>query len=254
MIGKELVSKLKDFNLNTYESKIWLALLMKGLATAGKLSEITDVPRSRCYDVLESLEKKGFIVMKVGRPIKYLAISPLEAIERTKQKFMMDAEERIQLVENIKKTDLINELNGLHNSSMNTIKPEDMTGLVKSDRNIKNHFIYMLKNANKVLLSTSSEGLKQKITILKEIMKVNSNIKVKILTEKNPNNAKLLKDILSLIDIKEVDNANEFCVTDKQAALFLTQNTKSENSVLLVNSEYSVNMLDDLFEAKWVTA
>ena len=63
MIKKELISKLKDFNLNTYESKIWVALLMRGSATAGKLSELTDVPRSRCYDVLESLEKKGFIIL-----------------------------------------------------------------------------------------------------------------------------------------------------------------------------------------------
>ena len=56
--------------LNLYEVKIWTALLSRGVSTAGELSDIANVPRSRTYDVLESLEKKGFIIMKLGKPIK----------------------------------------------------------------------------------------------------------------------------------------------------------------------------------------
>jgi len=40
------------------------------------------VPRSRCYDVLESLEKKGFIISKIGKPLKYIAVPPEEVVER----------------------------------------------------------------------------------------------------------------------------------------------------------------------------
>ena len=58
----ELVKKIKDyFNLNIYETKVWLALLGKGIASAGEIAEISGVPRSRTYDVLESLEKQGFL-------------------------------------------------------------------------------------------------------------------------------------------------------------------------------------------------
>ena len=55
IVQKEFLSKLKDFGLNTYESKLWTALLSRGVSTAGELSDIANVPRSRSYDVLENL-------------------------------------------------------------------------------------------------------------------------------------------------------------------------------------------------------
>jgi hypothetical protein len=61
--------------------KVWAALLSRGTSTAGELSNISDVPRSRTYDILESLEKKGFIVMKLGKPIKFVALKPEEVVE-----------------------------------------------------------------------------------------------------------------------------------------------------------------------------
>jgi len=85
IVQKNFLNKLKDFGLNTYESKLWTALLSRGVSTAGELSDIANVPRSRSYDVLESLEKKGFIVMKLGKPIKYIAVPPAEVIERVKK-------------------------------------------------------------------------------------------------------------------------------------------------------------------------
>ncbi|HJO01463.1 MAG TPA: helix-turn-helix domain-containing protein, partial [Candidatus Woesearchaeota archaeon] len=73
---REMIKKTRSFGLNSYEAKLWAALLSKGVSTAGELSDIANVPRSRSYDVLESLEKKGFVVMKLGKPIKYLAVPP----------------------------------------------------------------------------------------------------------------------------------------------------------------------------------
>ena len=86
MIARDdFLSKLRRyFGLNLYEVKIWTALLSRGVSTAGELSDIANVPRSRSYDVLESLEKKGFIIMKLGKPIKYIAVDPEEVVERVK--------------------------------------------------------------------------------------------------------------------------------------------------------------------------
>jgi len=84
IVKDEFLNKLRQyFNLNLYEVKIWTALLSRGISTAGELSEIGNVPRSRAYDILESLEKKGFVVMKLGKPIKYLAVEPAEVVEET---------------------------------------------------------------------------------------------------------------------------------------------------------------------------
>jgi len=95
IVKEEFLSRLrKIFDLNLYEVKVWTALLSRGVSTAGELSNISDVPRSRTYDILESLEKKGFIVMKLGKPIKFVALKPEEVIERVKRNLVVHAKEK----------------------------------------------------------------------------------------------------------------------------------------------------------------
>ena len=92
IVKEEFLSKLRRyFSLNLYEVKIWTALLSRGVSTAGELSDIANVPRSRSYDVLESLEKKGFVVMKLGKPIKYIAVPPTEVVDRVKKNMKVEA-------------------------------------------------------------------------------------------------------------------------------------------------------------------
>ena len=87
LLQKESLQELRErFKLNIYEIKIWTSLLGKGIAAASELAELSGVPRSRCYDVLESLEKKGFIIMKIGKPIKYIAVQPNAVVEREKKR------------------------------------------------------------------------------------------------------------------------------------------------------------------------
>ncbi|GAG02781.1 unnamed protein product, partial [marine sediment metagenome] len=98
IVQKDFLSKLKDFGLNTYESKLWTALLSRGVSTAGELSDIATVPRSRSYDVLESLQRKGFIIMKLGKPIKYIAVPPEEVLERIKKKIKKDSDKQLHVI------------------------------------------------------------------------------------------------------------------------------------------------------------
>jgi len=96
MIESKAEKQLKNLGLNSYEVKIWTALLSRGVSTAGELSDIANVPRSRSYDVLESLEKKGFVKTKNGKPARYTAISPSEALENTKKNTQETASEEIK--------------------------------------------------------------------------------------------------------------------------------------------------------------
>src|SRR4030066_348641 len=97
IVKEEFLSKLRRyFSLNLYEVKIWTALLSRGVSTAGELSDIANVPRSRSYDILESLEKKGFVVMKLGKPIKYIAVDPKEVVKRVQKLIKEEADVNIQ--------------------------------------------------------------------------------------------------------------------------------------------------------------
>src|SRR5574343_146691 len=105
IIKQELVKRIKEhFDLNIYETKVWLALLSKGIASAGEIAELSGVPRSRTYDVLESLEKRGFAITKIGKPVKYISVKPTEVIEKMKSSVMQDAQDRINSLGNLKST------------------------------------------------------------------------------------------------------------------------------------------------------
>src|SRR3990167_8228411 len=103
IVKEEFLSQLRQFfGFNLYEVRIWTALLSRGVSTAGELSEIGNVPRSRAYDVLESLEKKGFVLMKLGKPIKYIAVKPEEILKRVKTSIQIEAETKIKSIDMIK--------------------------------------------------------------------------------------------------------------------------------------------------------
>src|SRR3990170_693896 len=122
MIKQELVKKIKEyFNLNIYETKVWIALLSKGVASAGEIATISGVPRSRTYDVLESLEKRGFAIVKLGKPVKYIAVKPTEVLEKIKSKTMQDAQEKFKFLSQLKDTPEYEELVQLHNSGISPI-------------------------------------------------------------------------------------------------------------------------------------
>ena len=99
IIKQELIKQIKEhFNLNIYETKVWLALIGRGVASAGEIAEISGVPRSRTYDVLESLEKQGFAIMKLGKPVKYIAVKPNVIIEKLKSNAIRNADEKIKTI------------------------------------------------------------------------------------------------------------------------------------------------------------
>ena len=108
LIQKSTSGQLRDFGLNSYESKLWSALLSRGAATAGELSDIANVPRSRAYDVLESLEKKGFLIMKIGKPIKYLAVDPDHVLVRVRKKILEEAEIQTEIISKLAKSEILN--------------------------------------------------------------------------------------------------------------------------------------------------
>ncbi len=75
---------LHELGLTQYETRAYLALLDKGALTASQISEYSEVPYSKIYEVLASLEKKGWIKAERGRPSKYYPKSPSEALEAAK--------------------------------------------------------------------------------------------------------------------------------------------------------------------------
>ncbi len=73
---ENLTSVLMRLGLNRYEAKAYVTLLIRGVATASEISDLSGIPYTRVYDVLSSLESKGFVVSVPGRPMKFQALDP----------------------------------------------------------------------------------------------------------------------------------------------------------------------------------
>lgn len=96
---EKLVNSLKKLGLNRYESLTYIGLNRIITGTADEIAKISDLPRSRIYDILNELEKKGFVEVERERPIKYSVIEPKIIIRKQKNKFieeMDECEEKLQ--------------------------------------------------------------------------------------------------------------------------------------------------------------
>jgi sugar-specific transcriptional regulator TrmB len=75
---------LREIGLTDYETRTYLYLIQVGVTSASKISKNTEVPYSKIYQVLNSLEKKRWIESQSVRPRLYYPKSPSEALEATK--------------------------------------------------------------------------------------------------------------------------------------------------------------------------
>ena len=89
---EDIVEKLKEFGFNSYEAKVYIALLKKYPATGYEVSQIADIPQSRAYDALKSLVSSKVAFSTDSKPQKYTPISPKELTQRYKRKMVSTIE------------------------------------------------------------------------------------------------------------------------------------------------------------------
>ena len=82
----EIVEKLKEIGLNEYQSKVYIALLKKFPATGYEISKLANIPQSRTYDTLKSLESLNIALASNSKPVTYTPIKPKELTKRYKRK------------------------------------------------------------------------------------------------------------------------------------------------------------------------
>ena len=83
---EKTIDKLKELGFNSYEAKVYLALLKKYPATGYEVAQTADIPQARAYDALKSLVAESFVFSDQEKPQKYTPISPKELTRRFKRK------------------------------------------------------------------------------------------------------------------------------------------------------------------------
>ncbi len=267
MISRQTMDALKMLGLNLYERRLYAALLAKGTATAGELSELSNVPRSRTYDVLESLAEKGFVIIQPSKPIRFVAVEPEEALERIKQRLHNELQEMVGRIEEFKQTDAFKELKELYSKGLNLVEPADLTGSLKGRYSLYQRFENMAKSAERTLdIITTEEGLNELVNVHSSVLQraADKGVKIRIMapiSEKNIKAAEMLKNIAEVKDLNSVREelpkipyGKMFIADGKQAIMGLSSEDvhPSQEMAFWTKSEhFANNFAHSIFEMLW---
>jgi sugar-specific transcriptional regulator TrmB len=210
--SNDTLDELEDIGLNMYERKIYSALLGRSVSTAGELSEMTNVPRSRAYDVLESLAEKGLVVIKSSKPMEYVAIPPEQAIENIKQQHKQELEEKLDKLEDFKDSEAVDELESLYDQGVELVDPAEMSGSLKGEHQINQHQGTMMKDAEEsIKIMTSEEGLNDLRENHQGLLEESKEqgINVKVLAPVSDKNRDAYESLKGYADVKHIGGLEE---------------------------------------------
>ncbi|VTT88154.1 Transcriptional regulator, TrmB family [Halorubrum sp. DM2] len=89
---EDAVQILQQLGLKEYEARCFVGLTRLDTGTAKKLSEITEVPRTRVYDAIRVLEAQGLVEVQHSSPQQFRAVPLAEATETLRDQY----EERVE--------------------------------------------------------------------------------------------------------------------------------------------------------------
>lgn len=252
IIKQELINKIRDyFGLNVYETKIWLALLSKGIASAGEVAELSRVPRSRAYDVLESLEKMGFAIIKLGKPVKYIGVKPHMILEKLKNNVRQEAEEKMTGLSKVKETSEFEALEELYKEGIQPVKREDLSASLKGKSNISSHLKEIIQNAQKeVIICSSADEFTSKKNLFKQtISTLNKHgISVNIALS---GDIKLIRDLEKQLGVKiktTLIDTKFFIIDRKEVLFYVSKDEKQGDVAIWVNSDFFSQAFASLFD------
>ncbi len=151
-ISDKTRKSLDKIGLTSYEIRTFSSLLKAGELTASDLSQKSGVPYSKIYEVLGTLEEKGWVSSDDSRPTKYIAKSPASALETTKLRLDSEFRENQNVV--------LNELIPLYEKSGTSERPD--IWVLSGNVNIISKILEMIdscKNEVMIAVPRASEDL-----------------------------------------------------------------------------------------------
>ncbi|MFH0928743.1 MAG: helix-turn-helix domain-containing protein [Candidatus Aenigmatarchaeota archaeon] len=261
IVSQAVLDELKQIGLNLYERKLWVALLSRGTSTAGELSSLAKVPHSRTYDVLESLTEKGFVMTQSSKPLKYVAVTPREALERSKKKIMEQSEVIINRITKLQNSVSLKQLESLYKKGFELVEPGEMTSSLKGSDALHQQLETVFKGAKKdISVLTTEKGVqdleKNHYNLLKKASGRGVSIRIAAPFSKETMKAvERLRDVSEIRNVMKPDIGNRFAIIDgSHVVMALTDENvhPTQDMSLWSQSEHMAgNLLGPMFEMVW---
>ncbi len=190
-MNQEHIDVLKQLGLTTYEAKAYITLSSLIQATADEISDKSQIPRSKIYDVLKRLHSKDYIKIESGRPLIYQVKPPISVLKREKENI-------------IKKIDTTSEyLNKLYEQKIS--EDEVPIWKISGKENIIEKELELIRRAKKSInirmgFLLEDEGSR----LVYELLLKSSNVKINIIASPNCHNETEKYNINRLIKQKNV--------------------------------------------------
>ena len=199
--------------------------------------------------------------MKIGKPIKFVALKPEEVVERVKKNLIVNAQEKSKRLEKLKGDEVLGELSALFNNGVKFVDPSDLSGSLRGRQNMYNHLDMMIRSAEKTItLVTTSEGLNRKIEILAPGFEKakKRGVTIRIVAPINESNIKVAKEISRFAEVRSNEGmplSGRFVIVDSQELLFMVLDDKAVHPnydvAVWLSTEFFAKSLEQMFEIAW---
>ena len=132
---EKIIESLEKFGLTRYEAKAYIGMCNLITGKAEEIAKSSEIPRSKIYNTLKALDKKGFIEITHTRPLEYKVVPPSEIIKMKKDELIKELESSQE------------KLDEIYNDQISEIQAP--VWLVKTSENIINKEIEIVKRARK---------------------------------------------------------------------------------------------------------
>ena len=205
------------------------------------------------------MEKKGFIVMKLGKPIKFVALKPEEVIERVKRNLMVTAQEKQKRLETLKGDEVLHELSGLFTQGIKFVEPSDLSGSLRGRNNMYNHLDMLISGAEKTItIVTTTDGLNRKLEALMiSLDKARKRgVKIRIAAPITSANEHVAKQLAKVAEVRAIKSLNaRFSIIDGEQLMFmLLEDTNVHPNYdvgVWINTPFFAQALEQMFELAW---
>lgn len=255
LLNNKITRSLLDLGLTGDEARVLLFMNKKGEMKVLEIAKNVEIPRTRLYYVLESLQSKGLVVSTIERPAKYKALPLDKAVD-----FLIDSyRHKLNSLETVKEVisnnwSLLQEYEVVRKpepieESLQIISGEDQIYSKAKDLIMKAvKEVNIFANARN-LRKISHTDITYKLQLLAAI-----GTEVKILTNVESCEPSFFEEIKSC-KIREIpphfNDKVHFIIVDGRELLLLNSDEIKEASGVWTNSRSFVNAMRLFFTVGW---
>jgi len=243
-ISQDAKKVLRELGLTDYETRAYLALLGRGALSASQVSENAQVPYSKIYETLSSLESKGWVESQSGRPSKYFPKAPSEALANMK----LQLEDKVKNWEKI----VLDELEPFYEHRELREKPD--IWILRGEFNTLAKLKEMIgKTKNELMIAAPFMPQTLADSATRLFQQLSSNVKVQIMVAGKAKEWNLEK-LREFADVRVRDHmfGGGVIVDGKEAMLFLGEDKPT--LVIWSNHLGLVQFAKEYFQYLWDTS